>query len=319
MSRVQKLRVFVSQRLNAAVEEILGVFEKTLIKYEEEAALCQEVISRQHALLCAVHKPLMDLPPADAFTQQLSVNNKEVPPEHQDQDQEDPVPPHVRQERGEEQLQDLDEADIIQFTYNARCAVKPGEQVDWLSAAGTVHTEPGTAGPDQDVQIVSSETEDSDDYDKDLTNTRSASNQLKPKRGCSPGGRFSCRVCSQTFKAQRFLLRHITAHLREAEPICGLCGERFEAAESLKLHIQTHLTTPMRKLENRTRTRSGEGRFHQHLQADTNARVYTSKKQHTCDDCGTASVQVWKKRRHRCRAWTKDPHSPEGTAKRTKM
>lgn len=57
MSRVQKLRVFVSQRLNAAVEEILAAFEKTIVKYEQEAALCQEVISRQHALLCALHKP----------------------------------------------------------------------------------------------------------------------------------------------------------------------------------------------------------------------------------------------------------------------
>lgn len=62
MSRVQKLRVFISQRLNAALEEILAVFEKTIVKYEQEAALSQEVISRQHALLCALHKPLMEIP-----------------------------------------------------------------------------------------------------------------------------------------------------------------------------------------------------------------------------------------------------------------
>lgn len=64
MSRVQKLRFFVTQRLNAAVEEILAAFEKTIVKYEQEAALSQEVISRQHALLCALNKPLMDLPVA---------------------------------------------------------------------------------------------------------------------------------------------------------------------------------------------------------------------------------------------------------------
>lgn len=62
MSRVQKLRVFVSQRLNAALEDILAVFEKTIVKYEQEAALSQEVISRQHALLCALNKPLMEIP-----------------------------------------------------------------------------------------------------------------------------------------------------------------------------------------------------------------------------------------------------------------
>ena len=64
MSRLQDLRVFVGQRLEAALEEILGVFEKTLVRYEQEAALNQQVISRQHALLCALHKPLMELPSA---------------------------------------------------------------------------------------------------------------------------------------------------------------------------------------------------------------------------------------------------------------
>lgn len=64
MSRVQKIRVFVTQRLNAALEDILGVLEKTIVQYEEEAALSREVISRQHALLCALHKPLMELPSA---------------------------------------------------------------------------------------------------------------------------------------------------------------------------------------------------------------------------------------------------------------
>ncbi|KAM3858516.1 dynein axonemal intermediate chain 2 [Diretmus argenteus] len=62
MSRVQKLRVFVHQRLNVAVEEIFGVFEKTITKYEQEAALSQEVIARQHALLCAVLKPQTQIP-----------------------------------------------------------------------------------------------------------------------------------------------------------------------------------------------------------------------------------------------------------------
>lgn len=54
--------MLVSQRLNAAVEDIIAAFEKTIVKYEEEAAQCHEVISRQHALLCALNRPLMDSP-----------------------------------------------------------------------------------------------------------------------------------------------------------------------------------------------------------------------------------------------------------------
>ncbi|GLD69082.1 gastrula zinc finger protein xFG20-1-like protein [Lates japonicus] len=36
MSRLQSLKVFVSQRLSAAVDEIFGHFEKTISEYEEE-------------------------------------------------------------------------------------------------------------------------------------------------------------------------------------------------------------------------------------------------------------------------------------------
>lgn len=236
------------------------------------------------------------------------VNNAEVPPEHQDQV--DPEPPHVEEEQEGEQLQELDEAEIIQFTYNPRWAARPGEDVD-LSAA---RTEPGAASPDQDIQLLSSETEDSDDYSKDLTDTRSASDQPKPKRSRRPGGGFSCRVCSRTFKARRFLLRHLKAHLQEAEPVCGLCDERFEAAENLKLHIQTHRTTQRRKreLENQTRTRTRERRSHGRLQPDTNSQIH-SEKPHTCDDCGKTFLQVWKKKRHRCHPWNKNQESPEGS------
>lgn len=68
MSRAHKLRLFVSQRLSAVVEDILSAFEKTIAKYEEEAALSQEVIARQHALLCTLNKPLMDVPTAGEWT-----------------------------------------------------------------------------------------------------------------------------------------------------------------------------------------------------------------------------------------------------------
>ncbi|KAM6903528.1 uncharacterized protein PEZ65_018350 [Lycodopsis pacificus] len=242
MSRVQKIRVFVTQRLNAALEDILGVLEKTIVQYEEEAALSREVISRQHALLCALHKPLMELPSADAFTQQL-IKNQEVPPEHQDQEG--------------EQLLDLDEADIIQFTFSAGGAARSDEDLD-LSAARTARVQPGACGPDQEVHLVSSETEDSEDYSKDSTDTRSAPDQQKPKITRRPAGPSSCRVCSRTFKTRRFLIHHLRAHLKDSESVCGLCGERFESTQSLKIHIQTH-RTPRRRtgdLENQTGTRS---------------------------------------------------------------
>jgi len=50
MSSVQHLKEFISQRLTAAAAEIFGVFEKTIVQYEEE-------IDRQRRLLDITWKP----------------------------------------------------------------------------------------------------------------------------------------------------------------------------------------------------------------------------------------------------------------------
>ncbi|XP_078146342.1 uncharacterized protein LOC139921417 [Centroberyx gerrardi] len=117
--RVQQLRASVKQRLTAAVEEIFGLFERTIAEYEEE-------IDRQRRLLEDVLKPEIQINKADA--PQLLVSEEEVPPEQQDWspslDQEDPEPPHIKEEQEElwtsqegEQLQGPEEADITEFPF----------------------------------------------------------------------------------------------------------------------------------------------------------------------------------------------------------
>ncbi len=54
MSSVDCLREFVIERLTAAAEEIFGVFQKTIVDYEEE-------IDRQRRLLDIVWKPEIKL------------------------------------------------------------------------------------------------------------------------------------------------------------------------------------------------------------------------------------------------------------------
>uniref|UniRef100_UPI003AABF55E uncharacterized protein n=1 Tax=Centroberyx gerrardi TaxID=166262 RepID=UPI003AABF55E len=119
MSRVQQLRASVKQRLTAAVEEIFGLFERTIAEYEEE-------IDRQRRLLEDVLKPEIQINKADA--PQLLVSEEEIPPEQQDWspslDQEDPEPPHIKEEQEElwtsqegERLQGPEEADITEFPF----------------------------------------------------------------------------------------------------------------------------------------------------------------------------------------------------------
>ncbi|XP_043994940.1 uncharacterized protein LOC122843890 [Gambusia affinis] len=248
MSRSQKLRLFVTQRLNAAVEEILAAFEETIVKYEEEAALSQQVISRQHALLCALDKSVMEAPAADVFTQHLLDPRDDLLLTRLDQnlDQNLLLEPSCHVEvKAEETRPALDAAEIIEFTYSSRPSAR---------LCDGVHP---VADPDPDVPVVlSSDTEDSDDYSKGSPDPGSAPDQ--PSRH---GDGFSCQACSRAFNARRFLFRHVRGHLRDPTPVCGLCGEQFDVPRELQLHLQTH--SRKKVLKNQTRTQSRARRLQQ--------------------------------------------------------
>ncbi|XP_027891473.1 zinc finger protein 219-like [Xiphophorus couchianus] len=245
MSRSQKLRLFVTQRLNAAVEEILAAFEETIVKYEEEAALSQQVISRQHALLCALDKTVMEAPAADVFTQQLLDPRDDLLLTRLDQNLLLEPSCHV-EVKPEETLPPLDAAEIIEFTYSSRPSARLRDGV---------HPVPD---PDPDVPVVlSSETEDSDDYSKGSPDPGSAPREQPSRHGDG----FSCQACSRAFSARRFLFRHVRGHLQDPTPVCGLCGEQFEVPRVLKLHLQTH--SRKKVLKNRSRTQRRARRLQQ--------------------------------------------------------
>ncbi|XP_035038211.1 uncharacterized protein LOC118124472 [Hippoglossus stenolepis] len=125
-ARVPALRALLTERLAAAAEEIVAVFEETVAEYEHRVERSEREVCRQRRLLDAVMKPEVRLHRADIL--QLVLSKAEVPPEQQQWsplvDQEDPEPPHIKEEQKElrisqegEQLQGLEEADIIKFTF----------------------------------------------------------------------------------------------------------------------------------------------------------------------------------------------------------
>ncbi|TDH12959.1 hypothetical protein EPR50_G00053420 [Perca flavescens] len=131
MSSVQYLREFVIERLTAAAEEIFGVFEKTIVEYEEE-------IDRQRRLLDVVWKPEIKLLRIELPQQHVckeeeeeEEEEEEVPAEQQlciqerssSLDQEEPEPPQIKEEQEElctsqeeEQLELKQETDAFMLT-----------------------------------------------------------------------------------------------------------------------------------------------------------------------------------------------------------
>ncbi|XP_053289381.1 zinc finger protein 2-like [Pleuronectes platessa] len=203
-AQVPAMRALLTERLTAAGEEILAGLEETLAEYEDRVEQSERVIRRQRRLLDAVMQPEVRLHRAvcHADVQQLMVNNEEVPPEQQRWsplvDQEDPEPPHIKEEheepwtnQDEQQLQGLEEADI-KFTLTP-VAVKSEEdkekrelsklhpsetkenRADWGTPEPARNSGFGgrlQPGPENKTEF-SSETEDNeDDWTETLTSPR---------------------------------------------------------------------------------------------------------------------------------------------------
>ncbi|KAM6975009.1 uncharacterized protein LKV04_016479 [Tautogolabrus adspersus] len=130
MSKVQMLRALVNQRLSLAAAEIFELVETTIAEYEEQLCRSREESERQQRLLDAVLSPQLRLHRAEhpADVQQLLVSKAELPPDQQEGspslDQEDPEPPHIKEEHEElwssqegEQLQGVEEAESTKFPF----------------------------------------------------------------------------------------------------------------------------------------------------------------------------------------------------------
>ncbi|XP_035520252.1 zinc finger protein 250-like [Morone saxatilis] len=83
MSKVEMLRTVVSQRLMAAAEEIFGVFERTIVEYEEELFLSKRENERQRRLLDNILNPEVRL--------HRAVLSADL--------QQDPEPLHIKEEK----------------------------------------------------------------------------------------------------------------------------------------------------------------------------------------------------------------------------
>nr|XP_033465291.1 zinc finger and SCAN domain-containing protein 21-like isoform X3 [Epinephelus lanceolatus] len=213
--------------------------------------------------------------------QQLLVVKEEVPPEQQEWsssvDQEDPEPPHIKEEQEElwisqegEQLQGLEEDDIIKFT-STPVSVKSedDEEKPQSSQLHQRHTEQmeteaegedcGGAEParnsDLDRHLPSEtddktgessepETDDSDDW-KETREPQSGLNSLKNDQVSVNDlivgeKRFCCSECGKRFGRRGILKQHMISHTGEKPFSCSECGKRFGYSRDLKGHMRSH-------------------------------------------------------------------------------
>ncbi|KAM7384882.1 hypothetical protein PAMA_011984 [Pampus argenteus] len=276
MSKVQMLRAFVTRRLSAAADEILVLFERTIAEYEEE-------LGRQRRLLRDGEPEVPDDSAGDARrdhcgtsqvypanVKKFMVSKEEVPPEQQERssslDQEEPEPPHIKEEQEElwtsqegEQLQGLEEADITTFTpvsvkseddeekpQSSQLHHRQTEQMETEADGGS---EPARNShphkPDTDDKTNASETEDSNDGWKQLREPQSGLNRNNLVPVSSVGSDAAkrspaCSLCGKRFGSKDHLQIHMKCHTGEKTFTCPFCSKKFTKRSNLTTHLRVH-------------------------------------------------------------------------------
>ncbi|XP_070849354.1 zinc finger and SCAN domain-containing protein 31-like [Chaetodon trifascialis] len=289
MSSVEHLREFVNERLTAAAQEILAVFTKIVVEYEEE-------IDRQRKLLDIVWKPEVKLHRIE-LPQQHVCTEKEV---HCDQqlcvqersssvDREDPEPPQIKEEQEEQLLVLKQETETFMLTpiYDEKDHNEPDPKNDHQ----LVHHSSDVAESRDQRGGRSGESGSTEDAEPKLKERRQkrerhrsdASNSNLSEMNCDAHtGKKSvkCDTCGKTFKCQSKLNRHMRSHTGERPYSCDTCGKRFSQASVLNRHLRIHTG------EKPYLCKTCRKRFCQMSQLKRHMSVHTGERPYLCKTCG---------------------------------
>nr|XP_020468417.1 oocyte zinc finger protein XlCOF6.1-like isoform X2 [Monopterus albus] len=308
--------------LNAVTEDRLVLYGVTA---ENEEQLSQARQNRQRLMILeAAFNPKVVLHRADI--QHLLVIKEEPPLEESPSlDQEDPEPPHIKEEDEElwtsqeaEQLHGLEEADDTKFP-STGVHVKTEEDEERPQSIQPLQCQTGE-GREEEPGAESSAGQSCfscSECGKGFKHRGNLKLHMRVHTGKKP---FGCGECVKRFTTQGNLKLHMRVHTGEKPFSCGECGKRFTRQQCLNMHMRVHTGEKVLfcgccgkrfitqgYLKRHMRVHTGEKpfvcsecgkRFTRQEHLKRHIRVHTGEKHFVCDDCGKKFTTQWNLKDH---------------------
>nr|XP_057911797.1 zinc finger protein 773-like [Doryrhamphus excisus] len=262
MSSVQILRAFVSERLTVVVEEIMGMFEKTIAEYEEE--ICH------HRRLLEANQLSDKI--IDNCDGSQHIRPVKISPGHQETS---PMPPYIKEEQEEvwaSPIINQEEIDTPDILFHSTCVDSGGAKGEMLppsiqpsvphrgtaSPAASIpvgHIEGRLYGEDCGSSVVEMDAAGADNSQpatfhfltQDLNKEPQTSSEswkhtipVPPQSSLKEARCYKCSECGKIFKYNHNLQRHKSCHTGERPFGCIECGRKFNQKASLDRHKRVH-------------------------------------------------------------------------------